>query len=168
MTEEKQPKSAERIGERLARALDLMTWGDETGKPMEWNEAARTVGISARSMRRSLERAVVRRYLMQQKEVLRVNLTARNSFHLNELVSQRNNFAAAVSAARLIENLDETDQRRPMGPVSAPGLTIQIINAPAPGLPSRFPTEQAPAIDHDETHANSGKTALLRGDGPHD
>ena len=92
-------KRTETIPARLKAALDLMTWGGPDGKPLPWDEAARTAQISARSMRRSLERPAVRRYLLEQKEVLRACLSARNLFHLDELVSQRENKGAAVQAA---------------------------------------------------------------------
>jgi hypothetical protein len=114
------------ISGKLARALDLMTWGNQDGKPLPWEEAGRTVGISARSMRRSLERAAVRRYLLEQKEVLRTALSARNLFHLDELVSQRENKGAAVQAARTIEGFDAPAVRP--GEQPAAGITIRIIN----------------------------------------
>jgi hypothetical protein len=124
------------ISGKLARALDMMTWGDQTGKPLPWDEAGRTVGISARSMRRSLERPAVRAYLMTQKEVLRTALSARNLFHLDELVSQRENKGAAVQAARTIEGMDAPTPAA-MDPRMHPGITIRIIQ----------PSTSPPAID---------------------
>jgi hypothetical protein len=54
----------ERISAKLKSALDLMVFGDQTGKPLDWDVAARTVNISTRSMRRSLQRLSVRQYLV--------------------------------------------------------------------------------------------------------
>jgi len=119
------------ISGRLKAALELMVWGGSDGKPLEWGDAARTAQISARSMRRSLERPAVRRYLMEQKEVLRACLSARNLFHLNELVSQRENKGAAVQAARTIEAFDAPVP--PPGGMQSPGLTIRIF------VPSELP-----------------------------
>lgn len=146
------------ISGKLARALDLMTWGNQDGKPLPWEEAARTVGISARSMRRSLERASVRAYLLQQKQVLRDCLSARNLFHLDELVSQRENKGAAVQAARTIEGLDVTPVH--LGEQQAPGLTIRIISAsevapPAPGRIIDVSPQPARQIEHEPAEPTS-------------
>ena len=80
---------------RLRHALDLMIWGDETGKPLDWQDAARSVNITARSMRKSLERPAVRSYLLEQNQVLRACLSAKSLSRLDELAAQRSNMNAA-------------------------------------------------------------------------
>ena len=126
---------ADRLTARMKAILDLMVWGSEDGKPLSWQDAAKTGQISTRSMRRVLERPVVRRYIAEQKQVLLACLSAKNLSHLDELASQRSNMGAAVAAARVIEGLDDA---RPAGfgdPRQQPGLTINILPAPASPQP---------------------------------
>jgi hypothetical protein len=131
------PDKRERIMGRLRAALDLMVFGDETGKPLDYVEAGRTVNISARSMRRSLERHAVRKYLAEQKQVARACASAANIWHLAEIAAQRSNMNAAVNAVRA---LDEGDPEaiRPLND-QRPGVTIivrHVVEAP-PALPER-------------------------------
>lgn len=122
-----------RVVGRLRHACDLMVWGDQTSKPLPWNDAARAVGISARSMRKSLERPAVRAYLMQQKQVFRTCLSAKTLWRLDELASQDENRNAAVAALRVIEGQDEAQSRSLHS--NSPHVTIRIVGpavAPAP------------------------------------
>jgi hypothetical protein len=134
------PDKRSRITARLKVALDLMVWGDQTGKPLDYTEAGRTVNISARSMRRSLERPLVRQYLVQQGQVFRASLTPRSLWHLAEISAQRVNMNAAVAACRTVLGQDEA-QSRSLNPESSPHMTIQIVNV----QPSPAP---APVIEH--------------------
>lgn len=120
------PDKRERITGRLRHALDLMIWGDETGQPQDWQDAARAVNISARSMRKSLERAAVRQYLQSQKQVLRACLSAKSLARLDDLATQRSNMNAAVAAIRAIDEGDPEAFRPPGRDVA--GVTIKIIN----------------------------------------
>jgi hypothetical protein len=121
---EKRPDKRERVTGRLRYALDLMIWGDETGKPLDWQNAARAVNISARSMRKSLERSAVRQYLQTQKQVLRACLSAKSLARLDEIAAQRSNMNAAVNAIRAIDDGDP-EAFRPPGR-DTPGVTIVI------------------------------------------
>jgi hypothetical protein len=114
-----------RISARLRHALDLMIWGNADGNPLDWDEAGRTVNISARSMRRSLERPAVRTYLREQKQVLRACISAKSLWRLDELAAQRVNMNAAVSALKVIEDGDASPTASNN---TAPGVTIRIIN----------------------------------------
>jgi hypothetical protein len=147
---EKRPDKRERIAGRLRHALDLMIWGDETGKPLDWQDAARAVNISARSMRKSLERPAVRSYLLEQKQVLRACLSAKSLSRLDELAAQRSNMNAAVNAIRAI---DEGEQAALRPPGSAtPGVVIVIRPAPpAPAIDqrTRLTIEHEPAQTRD-------------------
>lgn len=132
----KRPDKRERIVGRLRHALDLMIWGDETGKPVDWNDAARAMNISARSMRKSLERQAVRAYLREQKQVVRATISAKSLWRLDELAAQRSNMNAAVNAIRVI---DEGEATAPTGGGNqTPGVTIRIVNVIQPP-PARLP-----------------------------
>jgi hypothetical protein len=123
------PDKRERITGRLKVALDAMIWGNPTGKPLAWNEAARASNISARSMRKSLERPAVRMYLHQQKQVFRACLSAATLSRLHELASQDENRNAAVAAIREIEARDDVQSRSINA--QTPGITI-VLEAPRP------------------------------------
>jgi hypothetical protein len=133
----------ERISGRLRHALDLMVWGDESGKIIEWDVAGRTVNISARSMRRSLERYAVRQYLQEQKQVLRACISAKSLWRLDEIAAQRSNMNAAVNAIKAIDG-DEAATARQDAVV--PGVTIRVVNVlQAPAADGGRLIEVAPA-----------------------
>jgi hypothetical protein len=147
------PDKRSRITARLKAALDLMVWGDQTGKPLDYTEAGRTVNISARSMRRSLERPLVRQYLIQQGQVFRASLTPRSLWHLAEISAQRVNMNAAVSACRTVLGQDEA-QSRSLN-VESPRLTIVIRQpdhpVPAPVVIEHEPQPELTDDPHDPT-----------------
>jgi hypothetical protein len=126
----KRPDKRERVTGRLRQALDLMVFGDETGKPLDYIDAGRTMNISARSMRRSLERPAVRQYLQAQKQVARASASAGNIWHLADIAKQRSNMNAAVNAIRAIDEGDPEAFRAPSR--DGPGITIRIIAPPSP------------------------------------
>lgn len=145
------PDKRTRITGRLKVALDLMVWGDQTGKPLDYTEAGRTVNISARSMRRSLERPLVRQYLYQQGQVFRASLTPRSLWHLDQISAQRVNMNAAVAACRTV--LGQEEQSR-SDPSVSPRLTIVIRQpdvAPAPVTIEHKPVELESDDPHDAT-----------------
>jgi hypothetical protein len=140
---------SERISPKLRTALDLMVFGDETGKPLDYADAGRKLNISARSMRLSLDRPAVRQYLMQQRQVLRAALSAKTLHHLGEISAQRSNMNAAVRACAVLEQLDAEGMSRPMAN-TAPGVVIRIVARDAeigvaPLIPAPGPS--APVID---------------------
>jgi hypothetical protein len=140
------PDKRECIIGRLRAALDLMVFGDETGKPLDYVKAGRTMNISARSMRRSLERHAVRKYLAEQKQVARAAASAANIWHLADIAAQRTNQNAAVNAIRALDEGDP-EALRPLNDQQRPGVVIRIINrveAPAAVYPTITRPEPAP------------------------
>jgi hypothetical protein len=127
---------------RLRHALDLMIWGGQDSKPLDWNDAARAVNISARSMRKSLERPAVRQYLLTQKQVLRACISAKSLSRLDELAAQRSNMNAAVNAIRAIDE-SEAVERPLMG--ERPGVTI-VIQQPTGAPPPTIDAQPAPTL----------------------
>jgi hypothetical protein len=125
--------------------------GDETGKALDWDDAARAVNISARSMRKSLERPAVRQYLLAQRVVLRSCLSAKNLLRLDALADQKTNLNAAVKASQIIEAVsDEALTARPMASFD-PHVTIRIIaespeppNATIDIIPAPFASQRLP------------------------
>jgi hypothetical protein len=125
--------------------------GDETGKALDWDDAARAVNISARSMRKSLERPAVRQYLLAQRVVLRSCLSAKNLLRLDAPADQKTNLNAAVKGSQIIEAVsDEALTARPMASFD-PHVTIRIIaespeppNATIDIIPAPFASQRLP------------------------
>jgi hypothetical protein len=142
------PDKRERITGRLRHALDLMVWGDQNGRPLPYDEAARSVNITTRSMRKSLERTATRLYLREQREVFRACLTAKSLWRLDQLSIQDENRNAAVAALRVIEGQDEA-QARSLN-AESPHMTIQVVNVVA------ATPEPAPVIEHEPPRDSAG------------
>jgi hypothetical protein len=142
------PNSRERISKRLKVALDAMIWPDESGRSLDYDEAARLVGIPVKSMRKSLERPVTRRYLRAGAEVFRAALSTKIVSRLGQLSMQDENRNAAVAACRTVLGQDEA-QSRSLNAESSPWLTIRVIAAPAaPALPAKV-IEHEPELGSD-------------------
>ena len=119
------PSKPGKVTGRLKQAIDLMVWDALTD-----NEAAIRTGITVGALRISLQRPHVRAYLRQQREVF---LAKEGPANINALISVRDgtNEMARVSAVRALEQMSEETQVGARPSVSLPGLTIQIVNAPA-------------------------------------
>lgn len=131
------------VSGRLKAALDDMMWNGT-----DWDAAAVKAGLRVRSMRLALKRPQVLAYMRRERGVLLASMSPKNLQRLGALRDQDDNKAAAVQAARVLENL--TSEVLPGGgghgrpnagylidlsePQSA-GVVIQIIN----GVPERTP-----------------------------
>jgi hypothetical protein len=105
----------------------------ELGEP--WDQAARAIGMTARSMRKQLERPAVIQLLRRRKEVARAAASAGNIKHLVELREQRTNLMAATKAIQLLEGIgDEAPHSSALQTV--PGLVIVINGAGSPRAPT--------------------------------
>jgi hypothetical protein len=138
------PDGRERISPKLKTALDLMVFGDQTGKPLDWDVAAKAVNISTQSMRRSLQRLSVRQYLARQGQVFRACIGAKSFWHLDQIASQRTNMNAAVAAVRAVLGHDEPV--RSASSEARPWLTIKIVAAEPP---SAVVEHSPPVIEHE-------------------
>jgi hypothetical protein len=105
---------------RLKTALDLMVW---EGAP--YDEAAKAVGLAARSMRKALERPHVLAYLAAGKKQLRASESARILRRLVILAHQDDNKNAAVAACRAVEHIPEEEGPR-HGQAQVPGFVIVL------------------------------------------
>lgn len=123
---------------KLKRALDLMVYGDESGKRYDHITAPRAVGFSTSAMRKALERPHVVRYLQEQKQVFRKSLSAANIHVLGEIRDDSGNAMARLGAVKLLEQMDE---RAPAASSAyrnvTPGVVV-IVNA----------QRSTPLIDH--------------------
>jgi len=92
-----------------------MTWGDDKGEVLDHMEAARRVGMTPQGMRKALARPEVRRLLTEEKQAVRLALTAKTPSRLAYLRDQNKNMNAAVAAARALDQIGETDEARAAG-----------------------------------------------------
>jgi hypothetical protein len=127
---DKSPKNG--IGGRLKTALDDMVWN---GTP--WEQAARKANLTVRSMRMSMQKGHVLRYIRDQRGVVLAQESSRNLARLVELRDQDENRNAAVASARTIENMANDALGTPSGgPGGGPrsGYLIDLRQGTTPGL----------------------------------
>lgn len=113
-----------RVTGKLADAINRMI---DLGE--RWDDAARAVGLSARTMRKALERPHVVAHLRTQKQVFREAACTANIKRLCEIRDAANNMPA-VQAIKALEQLGDDPQANAQRSQS-PGIVI-VIGAPAP------------------------------------
>jgi hypothetical protein len=138
MTDRSKPKQ---VTGRLKIACDRMIWEGET-----YDVAAKAVGLTARAMRKALERPHVCAYLKAGKVTLRSSEGPRTLKRLVTLAHQDRNANAAVAACRAIEHIpSEESSHHWGGQQMQPGLVI-VVNA-GPGAAPRVVGPSAPPLD---------------------
>ena len=109
---------------RLKQALMFMVWEGKTR-----SEAATAVGMSDHGLREALRKAHVRQFYANELDVLRTSARAKNFHRLDEIAGTSGNDMARVAAIKHMDLV--ADAAPPAGAAAiAPGLVIQIINAP--------------------------------------
>jgi hypothetical protein len=125
---------------KLKRAVDLLIYGDESGKRYDHITAARAANYHPASMRKALELPHVIAYLRKQKQVFRESVSGANIHVLREIRDDSGNAMARLGAVKLLE--DDGTQRR--------GTNVQV-NVMTPGVMVDLTAKQvAPLIDHQE------------------
>lgn len=114
------PDKPQRIEGKVKAVIERMV---ELGEP--WNDAARACNMSARSMRKALDKPHVIAYLKARREVFRSSVNAANIHRLAQIRDAADNMPA-VNAVRLLEQMDNEPQSR-SGHAQLPGLVIQVI-----------------------------------------
>ncbi len=115
-----------RVTGRLKLACDLMIWGGANGLALDWDAAARQVGLRTRTMRVAIQKPHVRTYLNEQRRALLVCASAQNISRAVAIRDQDANRMAALGAIKLLEG--GADPRTDNGPVTTPGVCIQIVD----------------------------------------
>ena len=148
---DKSPKNG--IGGRLKAALDDMVWNGT-----KWDEAAWKANLTVRSMRMSMQKAHVLRYIRAQRGVLLAQSSAQTFHRLSELRDQDENRNAAVAAARTLEAMtNEAFGGQPALSISSRGTAGCVIGLSEPrqaGLqivihapPEPAPRDKKPIVD---------------------
>ena len=93
-----------------------------------WDDAARSVGLTARHMRLALEKPHVVAYLKKQLDVSRGARQVANFHRLCEIADCENNMPA-VNAIKALEQPSDEPTNKPT--TASPGVTIRIVNIAA-------------------------------------
>jgi hypothetical protein len=116
-------------------------------------EAARAVGMHARSVRKALAKGHVLAYLRAARQVLRETARAQNIHHMIAMRAESSNEMARLGAMKLIEQEDGRSDAAG-GVPTQPGLIICITGMPAgarlppsPGVTIEQDPDPAPAED---------------------
>ena len=99
----------------------MMVW-----EGMPYDQAARTVNLHVRSMRRALGYPHVIAYLNRERQVLRTSVTPRNIHRLVEIRDAENNMPA-VNAIKVLEQLGEEHGPGGSGSTPSAGVTIRVV-----------------------------------------
>ena len=118
----KPPAYVPQVTKLVKAVIELMV---EQGTP--WNEAANSLGISARTMRKALDKPHVIKYLRERKYVFREAISAANPVRLARIADQTDNHAAAVNAIRTLERMNDDAGDTTSRP--SPGFALVIVNA---------------------------------------
>jgi hypothetical protein len=136
-----------RVTGPLKEAIMLMIFGDENGKTVEIDEAARRVNLRTRTIRTAFEKVHVREFVRAQRQVLIAQASAGNILRVQAIRDQNANWSAAIRAASLIEDLAG---QRPSsgfgGRPSQPGVVI-IVGAERPALPHDMTVIEVGQVD---------------------
>jgi hypothetical protein len=141
------------IPRKVRSALDLMVYGmpdDEDCRPLDFSEAARECGVAPDIMRRWLDRANVRAYLLAARRTFRAAICAGNEGALQRIRDKSANGMAVVASVRALEQLDEETNARPTNS-QTPGITIVVRTVAPPPPIDRTPPPLT--IDHDPAGA---------------
>lgn len=139
------PEKPRPIPAKVRRMVELMVYGnpdDQDSKCIDFIEAARIVGIKPDIARRWLDRAEVRRLLRAERRAFRDAICAANELSLQRIRDRSSNSMAQLGAVRLLENIAEENESRPLGRQVVPGLVLVVTNGP-----NSPPEPVAPVID---------------------
>jgi hypothetical protein len=131
---------------KLKLALDMLIYGDENGKPLDWNEAARKAQFTPQAMRKALERAHVVRYLREQKQVFRASVSAANILVARSIRDDGENDNARMKAISYLDG-EGQQQQTPSGQVLQPGIVVKVVVNTAPAVDDIGIIEVNPAHD---------------------
>lgn len=116
------------VSGKLKTALDLMIW-----EGIKRDDAAAKAGLKDHSLKVALRKPHVLSYFNGELAALRQSLKAKNIHRLDGIADASPNQMAKVQAIRTLEQLTEHADQRPGGGSAPPaGLTIVVVQPPAP------------------------------------
>jgi len=142
--EQKRPRP---IPKKVRQAIELMVFGqidDVDCRPLDFVEAARTVGMRPHVLRRYLDRPAVIALIRSERRAFCEILCCQNEAALQKIRDTAANTMSRVAAIRELQAISAETVVRP-SPSGSPGLVIRII--PATGPPPAALTESPRTID---------------------
>ena len=134
---EKQPSKRMQCTGRLRVAVLLMVYGDTEGNILEYDEAARRVGMTTRAMRMALHKQHVRQFIADQRGSLIAGLAATNVAHFAKMRAKAANSMVRLHAAKAIEEMAGSDET--FTPQRKPRTGVVIIIGERPNDPGQRP-----------------------------
>ena len=128
----------QKIQGKLYAALQFMIWGDESGKPLDWDAAADRAGLKRRAMRLALAKSHVRAFIAAEKKICRETIGAANILVAKNLRDESENGLVRLRALQYLDGTPNDQAAAASGRVVQPGITI-VINHQLP----------PPAVDFD-------------------
>jgi hypothetical protein len=116
-----------KIQPQLKSALDKIVW-----QGMDPFEAAQSVGMNSRSMRKALERPHVLAYLQSQRAAFRASLQASNMHFARDIRENSENDAARVRCLQYIDG--DKLHEAPPGRAPTPGVVVHVNVGSRPAL----------------------------------
>jgi hypothetical protein len=145
--EERRPRP---IPKNVQMACRLMIYGDpaagDDAVPLSFVQAAAIAQIPAHRMRQWLDRPRVIQFIRAERAIFRRALCAGNELALARIRDHGENAAASVRASLALEAIDSAAAIASRGAASSPGITIRIIQPPAPAIEPKH----VEAIEHAE------------------
>lgn len=114
------PPRPPRVAGKLVIALQAIV---REGQDLQ--QAAQAAGLTTHTLRRALEKPHVIAYLKAQKDVFRAYISGQNIHRLAEIRDASGNAMAKLGAIKLLEQVDEHDQRSSAG-ARSPGVVIIV------------------------------------------
>jgi hypothetical protein len=107
---------------RLRAALLDMVW-----KGSRRDDAAKANSMSIHGLREALRKPHVKAFYLAELGVLRESERPRTFHRLTALRDQDENKAAAVSAAKVLEQISDEQSLRPNATVASPGIVLRVV-----------------------------------------
>lgn len=134
-----------RVTGKLKKALDLVVLDG-----LDPYDAARSVEMTARAMRKALAKRHVLTYLRTAREVFRQQASAQNICHAVKLRDNAKNEMARLGAMKFIEGVDDAQQSAATRQ-QTPGFIVQVVvQGQEPALSTHMRTVGGNASDNNE------------------
>lgn len=129
------------VSGKLKVAIDSMVWSG-----LKREQAATKAGLTPHGLYVAFSRPHVKRYYLEQLDVLRTSARARNIHVLEEVRDQTGNQMARVNAVKALEQI--SDEPANQASRSSPGLVVVVVQGPA-SMSHTHVIEAKPLITHE-------------------
>jgi hypothetical protein len=140
------------IPARIQQACLTMIYGPpgaDDPVPLDFVQAAKLAGIRPNILRKWLHKPAVVAFIRRERAAFRVAICAANEYALRKVRDESANGMSVVASVRALQDLSEAEVEQSRNQGVTPGITIHIIQPPAPAIePQRVAAiEHAPHAD---------------------